>query len=139
MLIQPPLWGSMHLGRGLKFFSFRGGWGSLDFCCLLLAIGMRFVVSLGKCLRMWLISCAQLIPLHFDVELQLLFAVLPLRLVHSLGSSFPIDYTCCSSCICAGFDTYWCITWFNSFLRRIVIIFEMSWNQQVLRLYFIIF
>jgi hypothetical protein len=67
-----------HAPKGLKFFSFRGGWGGLDFCCWLLVIGMRFVASLGKCLRVWLISCAQLIQLHFDVECELLFALLPL-------------------------------------------------------------
>ncbi len=33
----------------------------------------------------------------------------------------------------------WCITWFNSFLRHIVIIFYMSSNQQVLRFFFIYF
>ncbi len=46
--------------------------------------------------------------------------------------SFPMGYTCCLSCIWTCSETSWCVSYLNYFIKLLVTILNIFWNQKVL-------
>jgi hypothetical protein len=62
----------------------------------------------------------------------LIFCFYAASMFGAFANSFPIGCTCYSFCSCPSFETSWCLTYSNYFLRLLVTTFDIFWTQHVL-------